>query len=389
MGGVQTLTPWLDRAGSTTPSLTAPPVPPPEADGGTSEGQPASGALSDPGLASGAGAGAVVVEGEGHIHHPVFSPHGDYLAYEVNGLTTRVDLYVAPVEGEAAIQGVHVSLPGAGAFSDAEGVAMNTAWHPSDLMVFEGASAAGVLRLFYHQPGSGVAAELIPRKTLRGNLSFPALSAEGDTLALVSDHTGNGDIYTRETASGVLTQQTDTPASESFPLFSADGSELLFSRRHQGTDDVLAKRLADGVERQVIGGAGHQSRPNYAGQERIVYFDASRAEGVWDLMSIDAQGSEPMPLGRDVRLPLRARPAVSADGQWVAYTSGEPTPGCAVHLVKVDGSEERAIRTRHTACGEPALSEHEGRVLLAYTALPESGSEWRFLEVLDITTDLQ
>jgi len=34
------------------------------------------------------------------------------------------------------------------------------------------------------------------------------------------------------------------------------------------------------------------------------------------------------------------------------------------------------------------LTESNGRVLLAYTGLPGSGAEWRFLTILDVTDKL-
>ena len=55
-------------------------------------------------------------------------------------------------------------------------------------------------------------------------------------------------------------------------------------------------------------------------------------------------------------------------------------------VVVLRGGQRVEIRVEHTACGEPALTEHNGRVLPAYTSLPNSGAEWRFLTVL-ATTD--
>ena len=86
-----------------------------------------------------------------------------------------------------------------------------------------------------------------------------------------------------------------------------------------------------------------------------------------------------------MRLPLRARPALSPDGQWVAYGFDDPTKSTYIEVQSVDGSKKVQIKSNFTACGEPAITKQGDRILLAYTALPSSDSDWRFLYVQDIT----
>ena len=334
-------------------------------------------------------AGPVRFDGDGHVFHPVFSADGKYVAYEVNRLTNQIDLFISKVNGSIAEDGVHVSLPGGGAFSGGDVVAANPVWHPQGLIVFEGSNQGGQYRLYYHQPGTGSAAEMISTQQVAGHITFPEVATDGSIMALVAKKTGNGDVYTRDTNTGALTQQTDTNGTESFPLFSLDAKEILFTRKHANTEDIFVKRFSDGMEKMVTGGPGDQTRPAYAvAGNRILYFDGSRGEGQWDLLSIDLNGGDAVVLGRGLSLPLRARPAVSKDGQWVAYTSDDPQQGSKITVAKVDGSKKVSIHTDHTACGEPSLSENNGRVILAYTALPNSGAEWRFLTIVDITDKL-
>ena len=87
-------------------------------------------------------------------------------------------------------------------------------------------------------------------------------------------------------------------------------------------------------------------------------------------------------------MPLRSRPAVTPNGQWVAYAFDDPTASNKIVISKVDGSKSVDIGTTFTACGEPALTVQNGRTLLAFTALPNSGADWRFLYVMDVTDRL-
>jgi Tol biopolymer transport system component len=334
-------------------------------------------------------AGPVRFDGDGHVYHPVFSLDGKYVAYEVNRLTQQVDLYVSKVNGSIADDGMHVSLPGGGAFSGGDVVAANPVWHPDGLIVFEGSNQGGQYRLYYQVPGNGTAAEMITTQEVAGHITFPTVAQDGSKMALIAKKTGNGDVYTRDTNSGKLAQETESNGTESFPTFSPDAKEIMFTRKHADTEDIFVKRFSDGMEKMVTGGPGDQSRPAYAvAGGRVLYFDGSRGESQWDLMSVDNNGGGGKRLGKGVRLPHRARPAVSKDGEWVAFTSDDPQQGSKVSIVKVDGSQTVTINTEHTACGEPSLSENNGRIILAYTALPNSGAEWRFLTILDVTDKL-
>ena len=172
-----------------------------------------------------------------------------------------------------------------------------------------------------------------------------------------------------------------------FPQFSADGKSLVFTRKNKQTEDVYAINLATGVEKAVIGGGGDQSRPTFGVGGKIVYFTSERGlEGTWDIAVVDGiAGGGKKILAKGIRLPLRARPALSADGAWVAYVFDDPSKGDAVRLTKLDGSQSITIGTKFKACGEPALTVQNGRIILAYTALPPGDSDWRFLYATDIT----
>jgi hypothetical protein len=68
--------------------------------------------------------------------------------------------------------------------------------------------------------------------------------------------------------------------------------------------------------------------------------------------------------------------------------SSDPSMDNIVQLTKVDGSTTVKVTTTFKACGEPALTVQNGRTLLAYTYLPQSGADWRHLFVEDVTDTL-
>jgi Tol biopolymer transport system component len=340
------------------------------------------------GVAVPAGAGEVRFDGEGHAYHPIWSVDGKYLAFEVNRYAGNIDLYIAQVAGEVPKDGVRVSLPGgSNPFGGSGQVVVNPAWHKDGYAVFEGSNQGGQFRIYYRSATGGSAAELIPTTELPGDLTFPAVSGDGRAMIFVSDQTGAGDIRLRDTQTGKLSQLTKSPVAEMFPMFSGDASKVLFTRKHDGGEDVYEIVPSTGVETPIAGGSADQTRPAYAADGRVVFFDGARGQDKWDVVT--ALKGQKTTLARDVRLPLRARPALTPDGRWVAYAFSDPTQNNKIVISRVDGSKTVEIPTTFTACGEPALTSQGGRILLAFTALPNSGADWRFLYIMDVTSQLQ
>jgi Tol biopolymer transport system component len=332
-------------------------------------------------------AGVVTFDGEGHAYHPIWSVDGRFVAFEVNRYAGNVDLYIAPVSGGTTKPGIRVALPGgSNPFGGSGQVVVNPVWHKDGYAVFEGSNQGGQFRIYYRGASGGAAAELIPTTELPGDLTFPTVSPDGRRMAFVADQTGSGDIRVRDTQTGKLSQLTSTPVAEMFPMFSHDGARMLFTRKNDGSEDVYEMTIASASEKLLASGSGDQTRPIYGESGSIIFFDGSRGEDHWDVVM--SSGGTRVTLARDVRLPLRARPSLTPDGKWVAFAYSDPTKNNKVVLSRIDGSRTVEIATPFTACGEPALSSQGGQILLAYTALPSSGADWRFLYVQDITDQL-
>ena len=120
----------------------------------------------------------------------------------------------------------------------------------------------------------------------------------------------------------------------------------------------------------------------------MVFFSNERGEDHWDIARSNAPGDKTV-IARDIRLPLRATPALSPDGQWVAYGLSDPEKANRIMLAKVDGSKTVEVDTGMVAAGEPSMIKSEGRVYLAYTCLPAEQANWRQLHIIDISEHLQ
>jgi len=334
-----------------------------------------------------ANAAEVSLTERGHAYNPSWSPDGQWLAFELNRFEGSVDLFVVKVQnGNPMGAPQKVTVPGAGSnFSSGGTIAAAPNWHPQGQLIFEGSNAGGTNRLYFWAPGGQKASELLNTTQIKGDLSWPAVSPDGKLLAFVSDATGQGDLYTWNRSTNQVSQALTSTFSEMAPRYSKDGSKVAYSRKNLGGEDLFILQGTQSVPR--IGGNGDQTRPAWIG-DSVVFFSNERGEDHWDIATSAAPGDKRV-LAKDVRLPLRATPAVSPDGQWIVYGVSDPEKAHFIMLTAVDGSRTIQIETDKVAAGEPAMVEAGGRMYVAFTALPAASADWRALHVMDITEQVK
>ena len=105
--------------------------------------------------------------------------------------------------------------------------------------------------------GAGSAADL-RRLTRDAPLDgLPTLSADGKTLAFLSNRSGNPHVWLKHLVSGRDTALTAAPGQEDFPVLSRDGSEVLYSVKEHSKPSLYRMAVRDGVPEPLCQGCGY------------------------------------------------------------------------------------------------------------------------------------
>jgi TolB protein len=344
-------------------------------------------ALAASGTMGSAEAGEVRHGGNGHVENPVWSHDGKYVAFELRKNSDGIDLYFAPIRGTIADQARLVALPGSkNAFSGSQ-VAANPTWRHDGLIMFEGTNDGGMYRLYISQPPSPTGFQMLDLEKDPGNQVLPSLSGDGKLVVYVSGAAGKGgDLHIYNSASGAVERVTNTDEPEMFPAFSPDGKKLIYMKKVRMQQDLFSMDIATKSVSPFKGGKGDQTRPIITADGTVVYF-SSNDDDSWTLAATDLSGESTKTLAKGVRLPKSARPALSPDGKWVAYSFDDPVKGDSIYISALDGSRTIEVKTEYKACGEPAIGNQDGRIVLAYTALPSAKAAFRMLRIQDITQE--
>lgn len=327
--------------------------------------------------------------GGGHGSNPQWSADGNWLAFEVNNNADKVDLYVVKVTAGAPGAPTKVTIPGSSSgFSGGGGFAAAPVWHPKQgVLIFQGSNPGGTMRLYYLAATNPAPTEYLSGTQAPGALAWPAISPDGTTVAYTTSASGSGDVMLFSQSTNKVTPAfPSTKEPENAPTFGPDSKRIVFSRKNYGTEDVFTVTAGDTAAAPVKGatGNGDQTRPRMSGAN-VVYFTGERGDDHWDIGIVPVAGGDRRILAKDVRLPIRAAPALTPDGSAVVYGSSEPAKDGSVYITKLDGSGTSEIKTGMAAVGEPSIVTANGKSYLAFTALPSAGSDWRQLHVIDIT----
>jgi Tol biopolymer transport system component len=182
-----------------------------------------------------------------------------------------------------------------------------------------------------------------------------AAPAPRGTLAIVTDRTGNLEIFSINADGTNAVNLTNSPAADNFPAWSPDGARIV-STRGSGFGRELWLMGSDGSNQarlttNTLADVQPQWSPD-GSQIAFVRFGADQNRDIWVM---NADGSGDVKIVDDPAF-FDIQPDWSPDGKLIAFMSDRGDGLFAIYTVRPDGSHTRRLSPDGVQAGEPAWS---------------------------------
>jgi Tol biopolymer transport system component len=188
----------------------------------------------------------------------------------------------------------------------------------------------------------------------------PAFSPDGRSVAFVSNHEGQHDIYVGLLSGGRLVRVTNDPNVEARPRWSSDGSKLLYAWLNEsGLWDAWVIPALGGVARKLVNNAVD---PVWSPNGRSVVY-ADLATGGISMYDLGSRQSHVVT--RPELLARHRQPSFSPDGRRLAFVRRVNGPFGELAIAEVGTGEWRALTDEGVFVGSPAWSPDGRNVYFA------------------------
>jgi eukaryotic-like serine/threonine-protein kinase len=167
----------------------------------------------------------------------------------------------------------------------------------------------------------------------------PEFGPEHDTVVFSSNRSGNLDIWSISTGTGVVRSITDDPADDWDPSFTPDGRSILWSSNRSGNLEIWSCNSdGTGVHQVTHDGEDAQNPTQSKDGRWIVYSSANRAhQGIWRIHP-DGTGAEILVSG------AAQIPQISPDGLYATYVISMRS-NTTLHVLRLEDKTDSVYAT--------------------------------------------
>src|SRR6266481_2756785 len=182
----------------------------------------------------------------------------------------------------------------------------------------------------------------------------PTFSPDGETIAYVSDRTGNFEVFLKQISGGPDINITNNPADDVQPVFSPDGKQIAFVSTRASSSTLLYP----GIDYSLLGGdiwvmpalGGSPRRiaesgnfPSWSPDGTTIIYTSGTSWFQPKMRRVSAQGGEPQNIAIKFKpdeppAPFWLYPSYSSDGRWIAFEAGG-----RIFVVSAQGGEAHEI----------------------------------------------
>ncbi len=176
----------------------------------------------------------------------------------------------------------------------------------------------------------------------------PAWSADGKTIAFVTDRDGNREIYVMQSDGTQEINLTHHPSEDWAPAWSPDGTSIAFSSYRDGNWEIYVMGSDGSDPRRLTFDSAADYGPCWAPDGQAIAFHSNR-DGNWEIYVVGLDGETLLRLTEDQATDFA--PAWSPDGRSIAFESYRDG-NMEIYLMNGDGSEQRNVSE------DPYSNEH-------------------------------
>jgi len=232
---------------------------------------------------------------------------------------------------------------------------------------------------------------LIPLTTDPSYEGEPTFSPDGETIAYVSNRTGNFEVFLKQVSGGPDINLTNNPADDVQPAFSSDGKQIAFVSSRSGSSDLtyggydLPLMGGDVWVMPALGGGARRiaergNFPSWSPDNSAILYTSGPEFGGQKIYRVAAQGGEPSEVVTKFKpgagLPrFLLYPGYSSDGRWIVFEvdSGGVIGPRDIYVVRAEGGE-----AEHIAIGQhPVWSVDSNAVIYSNGEPGRNYSLWQ------------
>lgn len=228
----------------------------------------------------------------------------------------------------------------------------------------------------------------------KGNDGHPVFSPDSNYLAYTSQQRDSGDIMLIDFTSSSFKPRrlTNTPTTtEYLPQWHPTQPKLLYirSQKTRGQDIVLISDVKNPKPKDITNWKGDEIKPHWSPDGKQIAFysnEKSNKDQIFDLWVINADGTQPRRLAKNVVVDKHKGPAWSADSSKIIYVKQNFKRSNPIFWVDVK-SAKSGLLTDKTQLNSNLYAYHsaDGETRLAYTAhgkVNSSDKSWKRIYVL-------